>query len=414
MYYKILRLFVPAMLAIILLFANSCNERNNKTIVNFGFDDDGMLLIKGERKFIIGSYHHPKIELPFKTLASNGYNYVRVSDASEMEAAHTNGMYTWIYTRSISKNNEVEDINRIGAFVNEFKDHPALLFWEIEDEPAFTWNSAEPRIMPEQMQETYDFIKKSDPEHLIITNHGPVNLIATLQKYNSSTDLVACDVYPVIPQGIKPSYALYPDGLQGDLLNPYISQVGEYVDKMKKVVHNSKPVFMVLQGFSWEMLKDESKRDTSMVLYPTYEESRFMAYNAIVHGANGIIYWGTNYTPQPSDFMDDLNRVTKELAEMQEVLATRSIGLNIKKEYHELMYSIDTGVEIMIKKVKGKIYMLAVNSDRNPVKVTFSGLDKFNEITVLQEEREVAINKGKFTDYYEPFDVHIYKLQPSR
>ena len=78
------------------------------------------------------------------------------------------------------------------------------------------------------------------------------------------------------------------------------------------------------------------------------------------------------------------------------------------------MYSIDTGVEIMIKKVKGKIYMLAVNSDRNPVKVTFSGLDKFNEITVLQEEREVAINKGKFTDYYEPFDVHIYKLQPSR
>lgn len=409
-YYKIPRFFTHVLFALILLSAISCNEKKKETIAKYSFGEDGMLLVKGERKFIIGSYHLPKTETPYNTLASNGYNYVRVKDGTEMDAAIENGLYAWIYTNSIKNEKREEDEKRITSLVNELKDHPALLFWEIEDEPSFTWNSAASRISPEQMQETYDFIKQIDSEHLIITNHGPVNLISTLQKYNSSTDLVACDVYPVIPHGIVPSYALYPDGLQGDLLNPYISQVGEYVDKMKKVVHDSKPIFMVLQGFSWEMLKPEEERDTSMILYPTYEESRFMAYNAIVHGANGIIYWGTNYTPQPSPFIDDLNFVTKELAEMQEVLAAPSIDLNLKKEYHELMYSVDAGVEMVAKKVGEKTYLFTVNSDKNPVKITLNGLMNFKEATVLKENRTIKIENGKLTDSYKPFGVHIYLL----
>jgi hypothetical protein len=404
------RFFTLILFGIIFILANSCNDKSNTSLKKFSFDDDGMVLIKGERNFIIGSYHLPKTANPFNTLATNGYNYVRAKGISEMEAANKEGLFTWFYTGSVNSNKKEEDTKKISDLVNKFKEHPSLLFWEIEDEPAFTWNSAEARIQPEQMQNTYNLIKNLDSEHLIITNHGPVNLISTLQKYNSSCDLVACDVYPVIPNGIKPSYALFPDGLQGDLLNPYISQVGEYVDKMKKVVHNSKPIFMVLQGFSWEMLKEESERDTTMILYPSYKQSRFMAYNAIVHGANGIIYWGTNYTPQPSPFINDLNYVTKELAEIREVLAARSIDLDIEIKYHELMYSVDAGVEFITKKIGNETYLISVNSDKNPVKVTFLGLDKFKEISIFKEDRNIAFDDGGFTDYYEPFDVHIYIL----
>ncbi len=109
--------------------------------------------------------------------------------------------------------NFTADRERIAQLVNRFKNHPSLLCWEMEDEPAFTWNSAEPRINPEPLIETYRLIKQEDPHHPVITNHGPVNLISTLAKYNRSTDIVACDVYPVIPHGIEPTYALYPDGL---------------------------------------------------------------------------------------------------------------------------------------------------------------------------------------------------------
>lgn len=374
-------------------------------------EGDNMSIVNGKRTFIIGSYHHPKTENPFKTLAENGYNYVRVNaDSLALDKAGEHKLNTWVYTTIFAKEDSENAKEKLAALVNKFKYHPALLYWEIEDEPAFTWNSKEARVSPEQMQTAYNIIHENDDKHAVITNHGPVNLISTLKKYNSSTEVVAVDVYPVIPHGIVPSYALYPDGLQGDLLNPYISQVGEYIDKMKTVVDSSKPVFAVLQGFSWEMLKPEKERDTNMILYPTYEESRFMAYNAIVHGANGVLYWGTNYTPQPSPFMDDLNKVTKELSEMQEVLAAPTIDLNIKIEYHELMYSVDSGVEFITKEVNGEIYLISVNADKNPVKVTFSGLNKFKTAEVLKENSSLNISDGKLTIDYIPFGVHIYKL----
>ena len=377
----------------------------------FRCDNDGMLTIDGKRTFIIGSYHHPKTGRPFKELAENGYNYTRVkANSAELDSAHACGLMAWIVTGSIRSGTRSVDKERIAQLVKRSKTHPSLLCWEMEDEPAFTWNSAEPRIRPEPLIETYKLIKQGDPDHPVITNHGPVNLASTLASYNSSTDIVACDVYPVIPRGIKPSYALYPDGLQGDLLNPYISQVGEYVDKMKKVVNGSKPVFMVLQAFAWEMLKKEEERDPLMIRYPAFKESRFMAFNAIVHGATGILYWGSNYTPQPSAFISDLNRVTRELAGMQEILAANIVELDIVKKYHELGYSIDSGIEILAKKVNEKYYLITVNSDKNPVKVSLAGLGKYKEVKVLSEDRTISIEKGELTDLYKPFDVHIYEL----
>lgn len=398
------------LLASLIFSLGACNSPAMRSKSKF-YDNDNMPVVNGKRTFIIGSYHHPKTINPFKTLAKNGYNYVRVKpDSTELNNALKYNLDAWIYTGAIDEKDKVAGRKRLTEMVSKFKNHPALLFWEIEDEPAWKWNEATARVSHERMKEAYDIIKAVDANHAIITNHAPVNLISTIKMYNNSSNLVLVDVYPVIPHGIKPGYALFPNGLQGDLLNPYISQVGEYIDKMKKVVDNSKPVFAVLQGFSWEMLKPEKERDSSMVLYPTYEQSRFMAYDAIVHGANGIVIWGMNYTPQPSRFMNDLNIVTRELAEMQEVLASRTNANSIELEYHEMGHSVDSGVEFITKELNGETYLLTINSDNNPVKVSFSGLGKYKSIEVLKENRSVKISLGKFTEDYKPFDVHIYKL----
>jgi hypothetical protein len=371
-----------------------------------------MMVADGDETFLIGSYHLPKVENPYQVLAENGYNLVHLAaEQQALDAAGRYGLKGWLTTGCITEENRDKDRKRISDMVRGMKNHPAFLCWEIVDEPAFTWNSAEQRKPAELVIETYELIKHEDPDHLVYTNHGPVNLVSTLQKYNPGTDIIACDVYPVIPHGIKPSYALFPDGLQGDLLNPYLSQVGEYAEKMHRVSGHSKPLIMVLQGFAWEMLKEEDERDPAMIQYPTFEESRFMAYNAVIHGAIGINYWGVTYTPQPSPFMDDLNRLTRELAGVRHVLSARTLEMRIEKTYHELGYSVDTGVEILAKLVDGVTYLITANSDKNPVRVSLSRLDAFKTAVVLNEDRTISTVSGELTDDYKPFDVHVYRLE---
>ena len=96
---------------------------------------------------------------------------------------------------------------------------------------------------------------------------------------------------------------------------------------------------------------------------------------------------------------------------MQAILSALSIELNIKKVYHEMGYSVDAGVEILAKQAHGKTYLLTVNSDRKPVRVSLLGLDAYQKATVLKENRFISITNGELVDDFEPFGVHVYELE---
>lgn len=398
------------MLALACTAMHSC-EQAGEADGRIRSDRDGMLVIQGRRTFIVGSYYGYEGDGAFENMALDGYNYVRVGkDRAALDQAWAHGLYSWISIGYLEPGDGEENIKRFLATIEELKDHPGLLCWETQDEPAFTWNSEALRVMPEPLIDTYEKIKQADPEHLVYMNHGPVNLVSTLRSYNPANDVIACDIYPVIPDGIRPMYALFPDGKQGDLLNVYISQVGEYTDKMRKVGGVSRPLFMVLQGFSWEMLRPEKDRRPDMILYPDYHQTRFMAYQAIIHGANGILYWGTRYTPPDAPFWEDLKRVTRELGGMQKVLAAPAGELEIGMRYHELGHSVDAGVEILIKELEDGLCLITANADRYPVKVSLEGLGAYRQASVFPENRILVIEDGELTDDYRAFDVHVYFL----
>jgi hypothetical protein len=407
-----MKLFSALLVFICGLFVYCSSERGSTSLQEIGYDDDGMITRKGQRVFIIGSYYLPKGEDSYRILSESGYNLIRVGEKQdELDQAQAHGLNAWVSIGSMDPSGSAATGAAYRERIRRLKDHPALLCWEMEDEPAWRWNSADCRVKPDDLIKSYQAIKLEDPKHLVYMNHAPTNLVSTLQRYNASTDIVACDIYPVIPGGIRTSFALFPDGMQGDLLNIYPSQVGAYTDKMRAVAGAGRTLFMVLQGFAWEMLREKTERDSVMIKYPNYEESRFMAFNAIIHGANGIIYWGTAYTPQPSLFWSDLKAVTIELAGLQQILASRTIDLSLKKVYHELGHSVDVGVEILAKSVSGVTYLLTANADKNPIRVGLSGLRGFQTAAVLSERRKVRIVEGVLTDDYAPFAVHIYQLE---
>jgi len=154
-------------------------------------DSDGMLVLDDKRTFIIGAYHLPAVDDPFRQLAENGYNYVHVEATKQMlDSAFQNQLKAWIVTGCITGGEKKQDRKRIAELVGKFKSHPALLCWEIVDEPAYTWNSSELRIAPDLVAETYQIIKQHDSEHFVYTNHGPVNLVSTLQNHKHGLGII--------------------------------------------------------------------------------------------------------------------------------------------------------------------------------------------------------------------------------
>ncbi|MCI0514292.1 hypothetical protein L0128_13835 [candidate division KSB1 bacterium] len=392
-----------------ILLGSSCNPTPRPT-KSIDFEADGMLILKTKRTFIIGAAQLPPVTNPYQALARAGFNLVHLpANRSALDSAHQAGLAAWITVGSIDTQNLAASTAKLRNLISEFKDHPALLYWETVDQPAWTWRQATCRIPAKPLITTYQLIKLIDPVHLVYLNHAPTNLTLTLEKYNSATDIIGGAIYPVIVPGTPPMFGLARDGFHGDVLNTYISQVGEYTERMRQVAGSQRPVFMMLQAFAWENLRP-TEQNPAWVRYPTQAETRFMAYQAIINGATGLHYWGLAHTPPSAPFWKDLQHVVTELASIQDILAAPSKDIHLVNRYHELGFSVDQGVQTLMKKARGTYFLISVNADKNPVKVSISGFGREKFVQVLFENRKIQIASRELTDIYQPFDVHIYQL----
>jgi len=355
------------------------------------------------RRFLLGLYSLPKRPDAMRQARQAGFRVVNLAPAAEdFSRARENGMYGWISAGS--------DPARIRKLVSGWKDNPTLLFWETEDEPSYQWKKPGPRIPPQTIRSAYRLIHALDPGRPVYLNHAPTNLVSTLKQYNPGGDIIATDIYPVIPHGIRELYALWPDGRQGDLLNTHISQVGQYADKMRQVAGPGRAVFMVLQAFAWEDLR-EKDRDPRMVLYPTRDQLRFMAWQSIVHGVNGLLFWGAHSIPGRAAIWDDLLSVAREIDSLLEPLSAPPLSLPIQCRYHDTGHSLDRGIEWVAKTEKGGVLVFAVNADCNPVDVTMEGLPGARTCEVLFESRNLPVTGASVRDQFAPFGVHLYRLR---
>lgn len=378
----------------------------------------GHLLLNGKRFFPLGLYAKPNGDDPYGQMAKAGFNLVSTGpDAKTLDAIAGAGIYCWIPlggALDLSADRPARE-DAIRKAVALAKDHPALLMYESADEPAWTWGDpAKPRVPPESLATGYRMIKELDPNHPVTLNHAPQNTVATLRKYNAACDTISVDIYPIIPPDILHIYGLTPDRRHGDLRNQTPSCVGEYVDKMRQVAGPDRPVWMVLQGFAWADLDPVTKIQSS-VACPTYEKTRYMAWQSVIHGCNGIIYWGTYTIQQPGDCWSGITRTVRELADLHGVLIADEAPVQLEKDYDEMGYSIDAGVEVSVRDVGQHRYILTANSSIDPAGVTFRGLAGVadGDIDVLGENRKVPVKGGSFHDTYTGLAVHLYRAARS-
>lgn len=373
----------------------------------------GLLMSGGERRFPIGIYELPREDEDLAEMARAGFNLFRCGNQEDLDRVQNVGAMGWV-SLSVQSGATAELRQRITDLV----DHPALAVWEGPDEIVWTYTA-------------YSFLEKvagftrqdwSDQKEKAVQYarqqggtinaaiHAGIQLVRELDPLNrpfwineaadsdvfyaretvDSVDIVGCDYYAVRSTGTD------------------LQSVGRLVQRWD-AIGRGRPVWMVLQGFSWHAIRPERA-----LLYPSFMQSRFMAYDSIVHGATGILYWGTNTIDDPA-FRTSLGAAASELSALEPMLVAESLEGAEAKLIDDLFDPAGLGVRVLVKQRGTDIVVLLVNEDpQRHLGVDVTGLESVEGRTLhlLYGDERRTIRRGGFVTRMQPFEVKVFATNP--
>lgn len=255
--------------------------------------------------------------------------------------------------------------------------HPGFFGFYFADEPR--WNGV-PAINLQMSGEVLRKITPYHPTHIVAAPRGSVE---DHLPYAATADYYGIDIYPV------------PKGSHSNLDDKTLTSVGKYTQRAAAMVEHRKPVLMTLQAFAWGEL---SKRER---IYPTLAESRFMAYDAFLNGADHVAYYALRHVVSP-EFVDEINAVTLELNRMSRLLASGKVIADQE----------ENGIHYRVIEFDNKRYMIALNTKPENRKAVIKAGFKSGKVDVLEEKRQVVVTDGNIAEEFPPFGVRVYAEAP--
>lgn len=284
---------------------------------------------------------------------------------------------------------------QLRKIIERYKDNPALAIWKTMDEPAWGGTPAE------YMVDAYKFGKQLDPNHPFWIGHAPRSTLENLRTYYDACDMAGLDIYPVS----------IPMGKHGHFPNKEISVVGDYAQWLDKALYGRKPFFMILQ-VCWSGCTPPN----NILVMPTFEQERYMTYQAIINGSRGLVYFGMPVALQGRDaelgynwtfWNQVLKPVLSEIRKGSELYP----ALLAPNSEIPLKATGTPELEFTSREVGPFLYILAAKREGPEKEIRFSSDVLKGDIQVLFENRTVHAQAGKFTDTFKPFDVHVYRVR---
>ena len=395
----------------------------------------GNLLIAGQPVFPIGLSDPPPVDSTalnsglnaWAEIAGAGVSFLRnytvwtavgvgeqiLSVAQELDAAPNHGLQLWIGLAGVD--NDLTHVTVLDQIVNAFKGHPGLGAWKGADEPAHGHVPAPGCVA------VYEHLRALDPNHPLVIIEAPRGpgptpqspdtrlTAAAVQPYAAACDVHGIDIYPVsVPAGAHAG---------GPPVNTDISVVGDMTTIIAQATQR-KAIWTTLQ-IAWSGVFPPHP-----VVFPTLQQVRFMAYDAIVAGARGLFFFGGQFKQVMSSvdkqsgwnwtYWKSVQRpLLVELtdAEHAPALVAPVAGHAIKTSAGDIAVSP--------REAGGFLYLIAVRkSPTQTSEVRFSGLPAgISEGVVLAHPgnnpaRQVAVAGGAFTDPspFGPHNARVYRF----
>jgi hypothetical protein len=130
-----------------------------------------------------------------------------------------------------------------------------------------------------------------------------------------------------------------------------------------------------------------------------------------MHGAAGIIYHmgHLGIAPSYTRHWSVYSGLSREVAGLFPIISEPQ-----QSSVPEITV-IPESTDYCVRRYKGKVYLIAVNTSDRLVHATFSIADPSlisKRVKVLFENREIAPEENKFTDAFTAFEPHVYELLP--
>lgn len=299
------------------------------------------------------------------------------------------------------------------AFQNCAPRHNSFWGFFTQDEANYEWRFD---TYLKTMKSGFEEIMAALPSAHVFQNFGPHGDVDYLRSWIAA-DTIGSDPYPIStyedPCGTSDRLVLQNDkyvtnyfynGLPAGTPCD-VNVVGAFTKNMVDAAQG-KPVWMTLQAF-------DMKRYFPSLLgknTPDYADLHAMAYSAITHGANGIMWYGL--IPQfpdlttDSQIYKDVVKVNLELQSIKPILSSPTAS--------NFTINNSANIDQIVKTYNNDKYAILLNrQDASTAYVMNTQSVSALQVQNVLTGSNIPITNGQFSDTIEPHGVRVYKIQAS-
>lgn len=257
----------------------------------------------------------------------------------------------------------------------------------------------DPCIAPATIIAGYDTMKKNDPTRPVYLGLG--RAVADTQWVGRGTCTGKTDMYPEYCKGADiVGFDIYPanDGIP-------IEIVASGLDNLLTWSGKTKPVIGIIEASNI----DNKNR-------PTPAQIKSEVWMDIVHGAAGIEYFCHRFSPtfSETDCLDDastaaaLKAINAQITALAPVLNSPPVANGVTVQSSTASIPVDT----RLVRYGGATYLFAAEMRAGSTTATFTlrGMPATASAEVIGESRTIPVNNGIFSDTFQSYGIHIYRI----